>query len=70
MKVKDLVLKLGNSETKFKFVEADEETLVVISDVDSMKKTYKNSTIGEVFNRNIKKWIIQGMGESILVILK
>jgi hypothetical protein len=70
MKVKDLVLKLDNSGTKFKFYEADEKTLVVISDVDQMKRTYKDGTIGEVFNRNVKKWVIEGMGESILVILK
>lgn len=70
MKVKDLVLKLENAEIKFKFVEADEKTLVVMSDVDRMKKAYKDGTIGEVFDRNIKKWVIEGMGESILVVLK
>ena len=70
MKVKDLVLKLENAETKFKFVEADEKTLVVMSDVDRMKKAYKDGTTGEVFDRNIKKWVIEGMGESILVVLK
>lgn len=70
MKVKDLVLKLENAETKFKFVEADGKMLVVMSDVDRMKKAYKDGTIGEVFDRNIKKWVIEGMGESILVVLK
>lgn len=70
MKVKDLVLKLENVETKFKFVEADGKMLVVMSDVDRMKKAYKDGTIGEVFDRNIKKWVIEGMGESILVVLK
>lgn len=74
MKVKDLVLKLDNSSTKFKFYEVDEKTLVVVSDVDKMKKVYKENTtagiiVGKVFDRNIKKWFIDGKGESIKVIL-
>lgn len=71
MKVKDLILKLDNSGIQIKFYESDHKTLIYsIEDNDKIKNAYKSGQIGEIFNRNIKYWEINGHGECISIILK
>lgn len=69
MKVKDLIMKLDNSGIIINFYEG--EKLTTRTDIDTMKNIYKrDKPVGEIYNRTIKKWIINGYGEAISVTLK
>lgn len=70
MKVKDLIIKLDNAGIEIKFLEDNPLKVVNIANIDTLKKVYNSGNKGEIFDRNIRKWEINGHGETISILLK
>lgn len=69
MKVKDLIMKLGNDSILIDFYEG--EKLTTKTNIDTMKRIYKrDKPTGDIYDRTIKEWVINGFGERISITLK